>query len=80
MEMFFHFLLFPSPAVILCPPPPAIENGQLLNDNEEFIFGMTASYSCNKGLALIGEATIFCSLGRDFHGVWSGPAPECKGK
>lgn len=78
MERFFHFLLFPSPAVILCPPPPAIKNGQLLSENEEFAFGMAVRYSCNEGLSLIGEATIFCNSGRNFQGVWSGPAPECK--
>ncbi|NWT85963.1 C4BPA protein, partial [Lanius ludovicianus] len=68
----------PSCEIILCPPPPPIENGQLLSGNEEFAFGMAARYTCNKGLSLIGEATIFCNMGSDFQGVWSGPAPECK--
>ncbi|NWW24672.1 CR1L protein, partial [Falcunculus frontatus] len=68
----------PSCQSIFCPPPPAIENGQLLNGNEEFTFGLSASYSCNKGFSLIGEATIYCTIGNGFRGVWSGPAPECK--
>ncbi|NWU31286.1 C4BPA protein, partial [Dyaphorophyia castanea] len=68
----------PTCQIILCPPPPAVENGQLLNGNEEFTFGMTASYSCNQGFSLIGEATLFCTIGRAFQGVWSGAAPECK--
>ncbi|NXC59116.1 ZP3R protein, partial [Aleadryas rufinucha] len=68
----------PSCHIVLCPPPPAIENGRLLNGNEDFTFGMAASYTCNSGLSLIGEATIFCTLGSAFQGVWSGPAPECK--
>ncbi|XP_017596586.1 PREDICTED: C4b-binding protein alpha chain-like [Corvus brachyrhynchos] len=68
----------PSCEIILCPPPPAIKNGHLLSENEEFAFGMAVRYSCNKGLSLIGEATIFCNSGRNFQGVWSGPAPECK--
>ncbi|NXH80666.1 C4BPA protein, partial [Edolisoma coerulescens] len=68
----------PSCEIILCPPPPAVENGHLLNGNEEFTFGMAASYSCNKGFSLIGEAMIFCTIGRGFQGVWSSPAPECK--
>ncbi|KAM4759668.1 C4b-binding protein alpha chain-like isoform 1-T1 [Cyanocitta cristata] len=68
----------PSCEIILCPPPPAIKNGQLLSENEEFAFGMAVRYSCNEGLSLIGEATIFCNSGRNFQGVWSGPAPECK--
>ncbi|NWV48038.1 C4BPA protein, partial [Daphoenositta chrysoptera] len=68
----------PTCEIVLCPPPPSIENGQLLDRNEKFTFGMAASYSCNKGLSLVGEATIFCSIGRGFQGVWSSPAPECK--
>ncbi|NWV38862.1 C4BPA protein, partial [Grantiella picta] len=68
----------PSCEIILCPRPPAIENGQLLSENEVFTFGMAASYRCDKGLSLIGEATVICTMGPDFQGVWSSPAPECK--
>ncbi|NWV04607.1 C4BPA protein, partial [Ptilonorhynchus violaceus] len=68
----------PSCEVILCPQPPTIQNGYLLNGNEDFTFGLSVSYSCNEGFSLIGEVTIFCTMGSDFKGVWSGPAPECK--
>ncbi|NWV92138.1 ZP3R protein, partial [Machaerirhynchus nigripectus] len=68
----------PSCQIILCPPPPAVENGQLLSWNEGFTFGTAASYICNEGFSLTGEATIFCNIGRGSQGVWSGPAPECK--
>ncbi|NXS83901.1 C4BPA protein, partial [Erpornis zantholeuca] len=68
----------PSCEIILCPPPPPVENGQLLSEDGEFTFGMAASYSCNEHFTLIGEATIFCTIGRGSQGVWSSPAPECK--
>ncbi|NWW78541.1 CR1L protein, partial [Climacteris rufus] len=67
----------PSCHIILCPPPPAIQNGQLLDGDGEFTFGMAASYSCNEGFSLIGEATIFCTIGQGFRGTWSGPVPQC---
>ncbi|NWI49898.1 C4BPA protein, partial [Calyptomena viridis] len=68
----------PSCEVILCLPPPEIKNGQLTNGDEQFTFGMAASYRCNKGYSLIGGATIYCTIGSNLHGTWSGPAPECK--
>ncbi|NXT44226.1 C4BPA protein, partial [Pelecanoides urinatrix] len=64
--------------VILCSPPPVIENGQLINGDVDFTFGMAATYSCEKGFALIGDATIHCEKDDNLNGVWSSPAPECK--
>ncbi|KAF1627991.1 Complement receptor type 1, partial [Eudyptes filholi] len=63
---------------IPCLPPPVIENGQLISGDREFTFGIAATYSCNKGFDLIGEATIHCTTNDNFNGIWSGPAPECK--
>ncbi|NXF98938.1 C4BPA protein, partial [Sakesphorus luctuosus] len=68
----------PSCEIILCPPPPEIKNGHLLSGNTDFTFGMAASFSCNKGFSLIGEDTIYCTIGPNHNGTWSGAAPECK--
>ncbi|XP_009586307.1 PREDICTED: complement component receptor 1-like protein, partial [Fulmarus glacialis] len=68
----------PHCAIILCLPPPVIENGQLINGDTDFTFGMVATYSCKKGFALIGDATIHCDSDDNLNGVWSSPAPECK--
>ncbi|KAM9520376.1 complement component receptor 1-like protein isoform 1-T1 [Guaruba guarouba] len=65
--------------IIPCLPPPPIKNGQLNNGNRDFTFGMAVTYSCNEGFALIGNATIHCTVDEDLKGQWSGPAPECKG-
>ncbi|XP_057256575.1 complement receptor type 2-like [Pezoporus wallicus] len=65
--------------IIPCSPPPPIKNGQLTNGNRDFTFGMAVTYSCNEGFALIGDATIHCTVDEDLKGQWSGPAPECKG-
>ncbi|XP_025751661.1 membrane cofactor protein [Manacus vitellinus] len=63
--------------IIACPPPPEIKNGQLLG-GEEFTFGTSVSYSCNTGLSLIGDVTIYCTMGPNYQGTWNAPAPECK--
>ncbi|NWX15658.1 CR1 protein, partial [Aegotheles bennettii] len=63
---------------IPCLPPPPIENGQLLNGNRDFTFGMSATYRCNSGFSLIGDDTIHCTADENLMGVWSGTAPECK--
>ncbi|NWI67898.1 C4BPA protein, partial [Todus mexicanus] len=64
---------------IPCLPPPAIENGQHSDENRgDFNFGMSVTYSCNQGLALIGEPTIHCTSHDNLNGEWSGPAPECR--
>lgn len=58
-----------------------IENGQLINENTDFTFGMAVTYRCNNNsFSLIGDATIHCTANDNLQGIWSGPAPECKGK
>ncbi|NXC31521.1 C4BPA protein, partial [Campylorhamphus procurvoides] len=68
----------PSCEIILCLPPPEIKNGQLIGESKEFLFGMAASFTCDKGFTLIGESTIYCTMGPNHNGTWSNPAPECK--
>ncbi|NXF44601.1 CR1L protein, partial [Oceanites oceanicus] len=63
---------------IPCSSPPVIENGQLIGGDRDFTFGMAVTYSCEKGFALIGDATIHCKMDGNLEGIWSGPAPECK--
>ncbi|XP_010280944.1 PREDICTED: complement receptor type 1-like, partial [Phaethon lepturus] len=68
----------PHCAPIPCSPPPAIENGRLVNGDGDFIFGMAVTYICDEGFATIGDATIHCTMDGNLEGMWSGPAPECK--
>ncbi|NXS74696.1 CR1 protein, partial [Pandion haliaetus] len=71
----------PYCARISCLPPPAIKNGQLINGDRDFTFGMAVTYRCNNSsFSLIGDATIHCTMDDNLQGIWSGPAPECKGK
>ncbi|NWI28363.1 C4BPA protein, partial [Sula dactylatra] len=69
----------PVCASIQCLPPPVINNGQVSNGDRDFTFGMAVTYRCDKGFALIGDATIYCTvMDNNVEGTWSGPVPECK--
>ncbi|NXW34133.1 CR1 protein, partial [Phaetusa simplex] len=73
-----HWNKIPYCDIIPCSPPPGIENGQVMNGHRDFVFGMAATYICNKGFSLIGEDTIHCMTNNNLDGMWSRPPPECK--
>lgn len=80
MEMFLYFLLLLSHAVIPCEPPPVIANGQISSTQTEYVFGLAVTYTCDEGFSLIGSSMIYCTADAESNGIWSGPAPECKGR
>ncbi|XP_050810020.1 complement component receptor 1-like protein isoform X2 [Gopherus flavomarginatus] len=66
---------------IPCPPPPGIIRGSHTGQSEqEFSYGSAVTYKCEKGVSLIGAASIYCTTKDNVNGQWSGPAPECKEK
>ncbi|XP_032073620.1 complement receptor type 2 isoform X2 [Thamnophis elegans] len=60
---------------ILCPSPPNIPHGKhtgkLLQD---FFYGTTVTYMCDKGYPLFGNASISCTSKDGIKGEWSGRA------
>uniref|UniRef100_A0A8B9Z243 Sushi domain-containing protein n=1 Tax=Buteo japonicus TaxID=224669 RepID=A0A8B9Z243_9AVES len=73
--------LFCASAGIPCKPPPDIPNGKhtgrLL---DEFYFGTSVTYTCNRGYPLHGEPSIYCTTRDGKNGEWSGPPPQCGGR
>ncbi|XP_027750988.1 complement receptor type 1-like [Empidonax traillii] len=63
----------------VCTPPPEISNGQHTGlGNKEFFYGTNVTYTCARGLSLIGDKSIYCTSDDGENLKWSGPAPECR--
>ncbi|XP_017935197.2 C4b-binding protein alpha chain-like [Manacus vitellinus] len=61
-----------------CGPPPKISSGQHDGMGKKFYYGASVTYTCPKGLSLIGDETIYCTSDDGENLTWSGPAPECR--
>ncbi|XP_053311872.1 complement decay-accelerating factor-like [Spea bombifrons] len=58
----------------ICTPPEQLINGSFNPYKDEYRYQEAVTFSCNKGLTLFGESSIFCSA----NGTWSSPTPTCK--
>ncbi len=56
----------------MCDPLPDIANGRVVLSGT--FIGATATYSCNDGYILVGNAQRTCSSS----GQWSGKEPSCR--
>ncbi|KAM6191889.1 complement component receptor 1-like protein [Sarcoramphus papa] len=65
---------------VLCRKPPTIDNG-MHNGTKgtDFVHGSVVVYKCKDGFTLAGAAFLQCIAGDQNQGVWSKPAPECRG-
>uniref|UniRef100_A0A8C0ANQ1 Sushi domain-containing protein n=1 Tax=Buteo japonicus TaxID=224669 RepID=A0A8C0ANQ1_9AVES len=65
---------------VFCGKPPTIDNGMHNGTKDTgFVRGSTVAYKCNDGYNLVGAALLQCMAGDQYQGVWSKPAPECRG-
>lgn len=66
-----------SPRTPSCDPncsfPPNITHGHYTKSIEYFRFRTKATYECDKGYKLVGEADIYCRSSQ-----WTQEAPQCK--
>ncbi|NXS60362.1 CR2 protein, partial [Brachypteracias leptosomus] len=63
-------------AVLQCPSPPKIKNGQHESKGVQVFFpGTSVKYSCDPGYVLTGKTTVSCLKS----GTWSIPYPRCEG-
>ncbi|NXN98949.1 C4BPA protein, partial [Rhinopomastus cyanomelas] len=65
---------------VVCGDPPTIDKGMHNGTGgSAFAYGSVVVYQCEKGFTLAGSASLQCLAGDDFQGVWSRPAPQCRG-
>ena len=64
--------------VALCPDPAAIVNGMVTSTGTSV--GDTATYTCNSGLELIGDATTTCTQVNANSAIFSPNPPSCRRK
>uniref|UniRef100_A0A8C5LKV0 Sushi domain-containing protein n=1 Tax=Leptobrachium leishanense TaxID=445787 RepID=A0A8C5LKV0_9ANUR len=64
----------PECEAVICTEPVTITNGNYHPLRDEYQYLDSVTYSCSKGLDVIGESSMFCTE----HGTWSSDAPECK--
>uniref|UniRef100_A0A4X2L2F3 Sushi domain-containing protein n=1 Tax=Vombatus ursinus TaxID=29139 RepID=A0A4X2L2F3_VOMUR len=69
----------PHCQIILCHPPPTIDNGRYTGDFKDYFnYGQSVTYTCNEPHTLIGEKSIHCTTENMRDGVWSALPPQCK--
>ncbi|XP_039507659.1 regulator of complement activation group 2 gene 1 isoform X2 [Pimephales promelas] len=60
--------------VVKCEEPPAIGNGQLVDEPlDSYDYGNAVSYRCNNGFSLIGSSTLHCAE----DGTFKPDPPKC---
>uniref|UniRef100_A0A8C5LKF4 Sushi domain-containing protein n=1 Tax=Leptobrachium leishanense TaxID=445787 RepID=A0A8C5LKF4_9ANUR len=60
--------------VQVCVPPSPVVDGSYSPVKDEYEYSNSVLYSCNSGLSLIGNSSIFCKA----DATWSAAAPECR--
>ena len=69
---------FNSCSAALCPDPRNISNGIVTFTNNSV--NGTATYSCNSGFELIGEATTTCTVMNMNSATFQPVPPSCRGE
>ena len=65
-------------AEILCPELAAPDNGSVIMSSVNLGVGVTATFSCDLGLVLVGEVTRTCEEHNgNIVGAWSGRDTTC---
>ncbi|XP_029421831.1 complement decay-accelerating factor isoform X3 [Nannospalax galili] len=69
----------PTCTEIFCPEPPEIDNGIIKGESENYVYGQSISYECDRGFILVGKSSIYCTV-KNNDGEWNDMPPECKEK
>ncbi|KAM7406247.1 hypothetical protein PAMP_000635 [Pampus punctatissimus] len=72
----FFILNFHAYRLKKCPPPPIVENAEIIYEDEDFQIGDIVKYRCLPGYTLVGKAELMCKL--NSHLLFEAPPPTCQ--
>ncbi|XP_077451119.1 CUB and sushi domain-containing protein 1-like isoform X2 [Stigmatopora argus] len=72
----FFILNFHAYRLKKCPPPPVVENAEVIYEDEDFLIGDIVAYRCLPGYTLVGKAELMCTL--NSHLLFEAPPPTCQ--
>uniref|UniRef100_A0A3Q2QXN5 CUB and Sushi multiple domains 1 n=1 Tax=Fundulus heteroclitus TaxID=8078 RepID=A0A3Q2QXN5_FUNHE len=72
----FFILNFHAYRLKKCPPPPIVENAEVIYEDEDFHIGDIVKYRCLPGYTLVGKAELMCKL--NSHLLFEAPPPKCQ--
>ncbi|KAM4592287.1 CUB and sushi domain-containing protein 1-like [Odontesthes bonariensis] len=72
----FFILNFHAYRLRKCSPPPAVENAEIIYEDENFHIGDTVKYRCFPGYTLVGKTELMCKL--NSHLLFEDPPPKCQ--
>nr|XP_043886771.1 CUB and sushi domain-containing protein 1-like [Solea senegalensis] len=71
----FFILNFHAYRLKKCPPPPVVDNAEVISEDEDFQIGDIVKYRCLPGYTLVGKAELMCKL--NSHLLFEAPPPSC---
>ncbi|XP_068184525.1 CUB and sushi domain-containing protein 1a [Antennarius striatus] len=72
----FFILNFHAYRLKKCPPPPVVENSEVIYEDEDFQIGDIVKFRCLPGYTLDGKAELMCKL--NSHLLFEAPPPTCQ--
>ncbi|KTG02859.1 hypothetical protein cypCar_00029462, partial [Cyprinus carpio] len=72
----FFVLNFHGYGLKKCPPPPMVEQAEILFEDQDYEIGDIVRYRCFPGFTLVGSDELTCKL--NSHLQFEGPPPVCE--
>ncbi|XP_046885306.1 CUB and sushi domain-containing protein 1-like [Hypomesus transpacificus] len=72
----FFILNFHAYRLKKCPPPPLVEQSEMMYEDDDYEIGDIVSYHCLPGYTLVGKSELTCQL--NSHLQFESPPPTCE--
>ncbi|XP_019903180.2 CUB and sushi domain-containing protein 1 isoform X3 [Esox lucius] len=72
----FFVLNFHAYRLKKCPPPPTVEDAEIVYEDQDYEIGDIVKYRCFPGFSLVGNSELTCKL--NSHLQFESPPPTCE--